>query len=227
MTRIVDRDLETLRDLTLRMGSLSEGILAKSLRALSERNPDLASQVQEDDLEIDRLDVAIDAAVLEILATKAPVATDLRFVISTKAVATDLERVGDLARNIAKSAARIASLELVEIPPRLETLASESQRLLRKALDCYADTNADLARRVIEQDELIDASESRVIRDAVAAIAAHPERSSQEVDLILVAKNLERVADHATNIAEDVILTAESLNIKHGAKLQASKGRQP
>ena len=223
MSRMVDRNLETLRELALRMGSLAEAILAKSLRALAARDVALCREVQIDDLEIDRLDVAIDEAVLQVLATQAPVATDLRFVLSTRAIATDLERVGDLARNIAKSAARLAAPNAIEIPPRLGALANESRRLLRKALDCYADGDADLARRVLEQDELIDASESQVIRDAIAEIGAHPERCSQEVDLILIAKNLERVADHATNIAEDVILTAESLNLKHMAKLHAGR----
>jgi len=226
MRRIVDRDLEALRELALRMGTLAEAIIAKSLRALASGDPALCGEVKDDDLEIDRLDVAIDEAVLEILATKAPVAADLRFVLATKAIANDLERVGDLARNVAKSAGRLATGSRIQIPPKLDTLASESQRLLRKALDCYADTNAELARRVLEQDDLIDASESRVIRDAIAEIAAHPELSSQEVDLILIAKNLERVADHATNIAEDVILIAEARNLKHSEKL-ARAGDHP
>jgi len=220
MTRIVDRDLQALRELALRMGSLSEEILAKSLRCL--KDADACAEVQRDDIEIDRLDVAIDDAVLELLATKAPVATDLRFVLSTKAIATDLERVGDLARNIAKCAAGLASTESIPIPAKLEALARDSQRLLHMALDCYAQGDPELARRVIEQDDFIDASETRVIREAIEQIAVHPELSSQQIDLILIAKNLERVADHATNIAEDVILIAEALNLKHSEKLQAS-----
>lgn len=223
MPRIVDRNLESLRETTLRMGGLAEAILDKSMKALATRDTELCEQIHRDDLEIDRMDIAIDAAVLELLATQAPVATDLRFVLSTKAIATDLERVGDLARNIAKSAGRLAATPEISIPPKLGTLAGEARRLLRKALDAYADTDADGARRVIEQDELIDANEDRVIRDAISEITAHPERSSQGLDLILIAKNLERVADHATNIAEDVILTAESLNVKHSEKL-ASMG---
>jgi phosphate transport system protein len=220
MTRIVDRDLEALRELALRMGSLSEEILAKSVRCL--KDADVCAEVQQDDVEIDRLDVAIDDAVLELLATKAPVATDLRFVLSTKAIATDLERVGDLARNIAKCAAGLASAERIPIPPKLDALARDSQRLLHMALDCYAQGDPELARRVIEQDDFIDASETRVIREAIEQIAVHPELSSQQIDLILIAKNLERVADHATNISEDVVLIAEALNLKHSEKLQAS-----
>ena len=222
MRRIVDRDLESLREMSLRMGTLAEGIVSKALKALAEADLELCREVQADDLDIDRLDVAIDAAVLELLATKAPVASDLRFVLATKAIATDLERVGDLARNIAKSAARLAEAPRVEIPAKLDVLAGESQRLLRKALDAYADTDAERARRVLEQDDVIDDSERRVIRDALAEITAHPDRSPQEIDLIMIAKNLERVGDHATNIAEDVILIAEARNLKHSAKLRAA-----
>ena len=221
MARIVDRDLEALRESALRMGSLAEAILAKSVRALVEGDVGLCKEVQEDDLEIDRLDVAIDDIVLEVLATQAPVAADLRFVLGTKTMATDIERVGDLARNIAKSAVRLAESPRVEVPPKLEQLAADSQRLLRVALNCYAETDPDLARRVLDEDDMIDASERRVIRDAIAEITAHPEFSSQEIDLILIAKNLERVADHATNIAEEVILIAEALNLTHAEKLAA------
>ena len=225
MPRLVDRDIEGLRELALRMGTLAEAILAKSLRAVTERDIRLANEVQSDDLEIDRLDLAIDEVVLSILATKAPVAADLRFVMGTKTMATDIERVGDLARNIGKAAIRLAQSP-IELPPKLAELATQSARLFRKALDSYANTDAALAREVLAQDDIIDEGESRVIRDAIAEIAAHPEISSQEVDLILIAKNLERVGDHATNIAEDVILMAEALNLKHADKLAASTARQ-
>ena len=221
MTRIVDRGLQELRDKALRMGSLAEGILAKSLKALADRDAALCDEVQREDLEIDRLDVAIDADVLEILATQAPVAQDLRHVIATKTIATDLERVGDLARNIAKSARRLSERTAVPLPGGLDVLADDARRLLRKALDSFADQDADAARRVLDEDDRIDADEDRVIREALQEIAAHPEVSAQEVDLILVAKNLERVGDHATNIAEEVVLIAEARNLKHAEKLRA------
>ena len=219
MTRIVDRDLEGLRELALRMGSHAEEILGKSLRSLLDAT--LCDEVQRDDIEIDRLDVAIDAAVLELLATKAPVATDLRFVLATRSIATDLERVGDLARNIAKSGVRLSGDSRFELPPRLETLSKDAQRLLRKALNAYANTDAEEARRILREDDEIDAAESLVIQDAIAAMIRHPDDSSREVDLIMIAKNLERIADHATNIAEDVILTVEARNMKHVSKLAA------
>ncbi|MGH0038502.1 MAG: phosphate signaling complex protein PhoU [Myxococcota bacterium] len=221
MPRIVDRDLDALRELVLRMGSLAEAILAKSLDALWRRDADLAESVHQDDLEIDQLDVDIDEAVIKVLALRAPVAQDLREVVAIKTMATDLERVGDLARNIAKSAIRLAERTPVPTPPKLETLAEESRRLLRRALDAFADNDASAARKVVDDDEAVDREEDRVIREALEEIVQRPEYSAQVLDLILVAKNLERVADHATNIAEDVVLAAEAENLKHASKLSS------
>lgn len=203
------------------MGSLAEAILAKSLDALWRRDADLAESVHQDDLEIDQLDVDIDEAVIKVLALRAPVAQDLREVVAIKTMATDLERVGDLARNIAKSAIRLAERTPVPTPPKLETLAEESRRLLRRALDAFADNDASAARKVVDDDEAVDREEDRVIREALEEIVQRPEYSAQVLDLILVAKNLERVADHATNIAEDVVLAAEAENLKHASKLSS------
>jgi phosphate transport system protein len=221
MTRAVDRDLENLRQMALRMGGLSEAILAKSWLAVQERSADLCEEVQRDDLEIDRMDIGIDEAVLRVLALQAPVARDLREVIAIKTMATDLERVGDLARNIAKSAKHLSERPLLPVPPLLEKLAEDSRRLLRKSLDAFAQIDPDAARRVVEEDDIVDAEEEEVVQRAIEEISEHPELTHQEVDHIFIARNLERVADHATNIAEDVILGAQAKNLKHASKLQA------
>jgi phosphate transport system protein len=217
--RIVDPVLRELREKLLRMGGLAEAILEKALLAVWKRDRAAAREVQIDDLEIDRLDLAIDEVVLRILATQAPVADDLRGVIAAKMIATDLERVGDLARNIAKCALRLAEHPEVSIPTRLRTLGDEVQRVLHRALDSFADSDAERAGLVLEQDDQVDADQDVVIRGAIQDIASHPELTSQGVDFILIAKNLERVADHATNIAEDVILATQARNVKHASKL--------
>jgi phosphate transport system protein len=221
MSRIFDSVLDDLRDRLLRMGSLSEAILDKAIRAVWERRPDLAREVRIDDLEIDRLDLDIDESVLRALALQAPVAEDLRQVIAIKMMATDLERVGDLSRNIAKSALRLAERAPVVIPPKLREIADEARRLLKLSLDSYADADPLKAQAVLEADDQVDEDQDRVVREAIQEIGEHPEMTSQEVDLILIAKNLERVADHATNIAEDVILATEARNVKHAQKLQS------
>ena len=219
MTRPVEPALTALREQLLRMGGLSEAILEKSLQSLWRRDISLAREVKIDDLEIDRLDIAVDDMVLRILATQAPVADDLRNVIAGKMIATDLERIGDLARNIAKSAERLATRASIDTPSKLRTLADEAQRILRRALDSFAENDPNRASAVLDDDDQVDADEDAVIRTAIEEIASHPEFTAQEVDFILIAKNLERVADHATNIAEDVILATQARNVKHASKL--------
>jgi phosphate transport system protein len=221
MSRVFDSVLEALRTDLLRMAGRAEAILEKALRAVWERDDALVDEIARDDLEIDRLDVAIDAAVLKALALQAPVAEDLREVLAIKMIASDLERVGDLARNIAKSAGRLAAHSPIDPPAALTSLARASQRALRQAIDAFSRTDADLARRVLDADDGIDDIQDEVVRGMLDQLAVQPDAASQEVDIIMVAKHLERVADHATNIAEDVILVAEARNVKHADKLRA------
>ena len=221
MERVQDRDLEGLRALAIRMGSLSQAILSKSLRAVWSYEERLVREVKDDDLEIDRLDVEIDRTILRLLALRAPVARDLRVVVSTKSLATDLERVGDLARNIADSGARLSEFSQASIPASLRDLAADSERLLRLALDAYAGLDADVARRVISGDDRIDAGEKRVLTESLARISDHPEDAEHSVNCIFIASNLERVGDHATNIAEEVIMVTEAKNLKHASKLES------
>jgi phosphate transport system protein len=220
-TSKTSRELSSLRELILNMGQLSEEILARALKAVWERDRSIAEQVPTLDLEIDRLDVEIDQAVLRSLALHAPVATDLRAVVAAKTIATDLERVGDLSRNIAKCAIRLTDRASSEVPSELRKLASDCQDLLASALRAYADGDPELARRVLEQDDEIDEEEDHVIREGIAEIQTSPHATERIIDVIFIAQSLERVADHATNIAEDVVLIAESLNLKHAQKLSS------
>jgi len=219
MTRVFDPVLRELRETLLLMGGRAESILDKSMRAVFQRDPALAAQVADDDLEIDRLDVAIDEAVLKALALQAPVASDLREVVAIKMIATDLERVGDLARNIAKSALRLSRRLDVPIPPELTRLAASAQGVLRRSLDAFSQADPRAAQGVLDSDDEIDHTQDEVILGELEQISLHPDMGSPAVDIIFIAKNLERVGDHATNIAEDVILVAEARNVKHAAKL--------
>ena len=203
----------------LRMGSLAEAILAKALRAVWERDAGLAAEVQNDDLEIDRIDVALEGQVTRALALQAPVAADLRRILAIRTMATDLERVGDLSRNIAKSAARLAERPPVPLPALLDELVDQTTRVLRDALDSFTETDSAKAQIVIDADDEIDATEDRLIQAVIADVVNHPEKTNQQVDFILIAKNLERVGDHATNIAEEVIFLAEARVVRHRAKL--------
>jgi len=219
MTRVFDPILADLRETLLRMGGRSEAILEKSLRSVWRRDAQLAQQVASDDVEIDRLDVAIDDKVLKALALQAPVAGDLREVVAIKMIANDLERIGDLARNIALSGVRLSRHPGTTIDDRLTRMAQDTQQVLRMALDAFSDGDANVARTVLDRDDAIDAAEDEVVVAAMEAISKNPDEASETVDAILIAKNLERVGDHATNIAEDVILISEARNVKHASKL--------
>jgi phosphate transport system protein len=219
MTRVFDPVLRDLRETLLLMGSRAESILDKAVRAVLERDAAFAEEVAGDDLEIDRLDVAVDEAVLKALALQAPVAADLREVVAIKMIATDLERVGDLARNIAKSALRLNRRQDVPIPPELARLAASAKAVLRSALDAFSHADPRAADRVLGSDDEIDHAQDELILEEIEQISAHPDMVSPALDIIFIAKNLERVGDHATNIAEDVILVAEARNVKHAAKL--------
>jgi phosphate transport system protein len=219
VTRVFDPILRDLRETLLLMGSRAESILDKAMRAVVERDAALAAEVSNDDLEIDRLDIAIDEAVLKALALQAPVASDLREVVAIKMIATDLERVGDLARNIAKCAQRLSRRVDVAIPPELTRLASSAQMVLRRSLDAFSQADAREAHQVLASDDEIDHAQDEVVLEELDQISTNPELASPAVDIIFIAKNLERVGDHATNIAEDVILIAEARNVKHNAKL--------
>ena len=215
----VDRDTGTLRATIERMARLAEAILDKSLAAVWERDAKLADEVMRDDIEIDRLDVEIDSAVLRILALDAPVASDLRLVVATKSIATDLERVGDLARNIAGCARRLSARGAFELPATIHSLADESRAALRASTQAFHALDADAARQVIANDDRIDELEDEIVRAAIARLAAAPDTTEQEVDVIFIAQHLERIGDHATNVAEEVVLAREAKNLKHWERL--------
>ena len=217
--RASDREFEELRALAIRMGALSEEILAKALRSVWNRDVQLAGEVKGDDLAIDRLDVEIDEVIMRLLALRAPVAADLRGVLATKSLATDLERVGDIARNIADQALLLARHDPVEISSAMRDLADLSQRSLRGALTAFADGDVAHARRVIEGDDEVDEGEALVQAEVLAELPKRPEQALQLVGFMFISASLERVGDHATNIAEDVILAAEALIVKHAGKL--------
>jgi phosphate transport system protein len=218
---LIGERLRQLREQILRMGGLAEAILAKALRSVWERSAALAEEVQRDDLEIDRVDIAIDQTVLRLIALEAPKADDLRAVIAVKMMATDLERVGDLSRNIAKSAARLASRPEVRLPADLERVAEGAQRLLRDSLDSFSSGDTTEARGVIRGDDQVDDAQDRVVERAIEHIQGAPGVAAQQVDVILIAEALERVADHATNVAEAVILLHEGEIVKHADKLRS------
>ena len=222
MERHFERDLEALKEQLLLMGGRAEAIVQKAIEALRRRDPVLARQVFEDDQAIDRLEIEIEERCLRLFALQQPLATDLRFITAALKVSNDLERIGDHAVNIAGNAERlIAEPELkplVDIP-RMAALAAG---MLRESLDAFVRRDAVSARRLCRRDDEVDQLNRQVFRELISFMIEDPKTITRAMELILVARNLERVADLATNVAEEVVFIAEARIIKHHAEEQAS-----
>ena len=205
------------------MGGRVESIIQKSISALERRDPALARQVIVDDVVIDRMENEIDERCLRLLALQQPLAGDLRFITGALKISNDLERVGDHAVNIAGGADRLAGLPplkpLVDIP-RLATLATG---MLREALNAFVRHDAEAARQICRRDDAVDALNRQLFRELISFMIEDPSTITRAMELILVARNLERVADLATNVAEEVVFIAEARVIKHGAEVPTVK----
>ncbi len=211
----VQEHLDALKERLLVMGGLAEERVRLVTTALVERDEDLAARVQAGDEPLNALHVDIDQRCVKLLALHQPVAVDLRAVLAAVKINTDLERVGDLAVNIAEAVRRYLQhppvKPLVDIP-RMATLA---QQMLRDALDAYVRCAVPLAEHVLDTDDTVDALKSRVSADLVPHMRARPETIEPALELILIARHLERIADHATNVAEDVIFMVSARDVRH------------
>jgi len=224
--RHFDQELETLKGQLLLMGGHTEAIIQKSVEALRRRDPRLAQEVIDDDTRIDRLEIDIEERCVGLLALRQPLAVDLRFITAALKISNDLERVGDHAVNIASCAVRLAQVPplkpLVDIP-RMAGMASS---MLRDALDAFVRRDAATARRLCARDDDVDNLNRQLFRELLSFMMEDPATITRAMDLILVARNLERVADLATNIAEEVVFIAEARIIKHHVE-EAPTGGKP
>lgn len=215
MERHFDEELNALRTRLLLMGGQAEAIIHKAVDALQARDSTLAESVFEDDRKIDALEIEIDEQVIKMLALRQPVGTDLRFVTSTLKICNDLERVGDHAVNISQSTLRLVRepelRSIVDIPK----IALLSTNMLTEALDAFVHNDANAARRILTEDDEVDHLKGRLHRELVTCMAENPRCIPAAMELILVSRNLERVADLATNMAEEVVYIAEARVVKH------------
>jgi len=210
-------ELDSLKARLLEMGGLAEERVRMAIAALVRRDPSLVVQVLEGDAPINQLHIEIDGRCVKLLALHQPMAVDLRVILSAVKINTDLERVGDLAINIAEAASRYLShppvKELVDIP----RMADIAQKMLQDALDSFVRRDTSLAQRVLDQDDELDALKTQVFRDLLAVMLKDPQTIEPSLDLILVSRHLERIGDHATNIAEDVIFMVSAKDVRHHA----------
>jgi phosphate transport system protein len=206
------------------MGGLVEERVHRAVHALVHRAEEEAQRIIATDKEINDLQIDVDNRCLKLLATQTPLAVDLRLITSAMKINADLERVGDQAVNIAESV-----LVLIPQPPLkplidIPRMATIAEKMIRDALDAFVKKNAELARDVLRRDDEVDELKDQVFRELLTYMMADPGTIQRALSLILISRNLERIADHATNIAEDVIFIAEAKDVRHHAE---SGGQKP
>ena len=215
MAHHIERQIEALKERILRVGTLVEEAISKSITALINRDTNLAQRVMASDEEIDRMEVEVEEECLKILALYQPVAADLRLVVAVLKINNDLERMGDLARNISKRVAQLATGPAVELPPEIRAMATLAQDMVKQCLDAVVNADPTLARQVREEDDAVDEARQQIRRRILQGIKAHPEQLENLLRINSVSKHIERIADMATNVAEDVIYMVEGDIVRH------------
>jgi phosphate transport system protein len=212
--RHFDDELHLLKERVLDMGSRAEKALHKAVDALVRHDGSTIPQVFEIEKDVNDLEVGIEQDVLSLIARRQPVAQDLRFAIMAIKIAGEVERVCDQAVNIAQSTARLVAEPPIKRPGITPLMGEKAMKMLRESLDAFVRGDASLARRVLEADDEVDSLRDDVFRTMITYMMEDPTTISRGISLILIARNLERVADHATNIAEEVIFMVEAREVR-------------
>jgi len=214
-----ERELQRLKEMILKGGGMVEEAISWSMRALSERSSTLAKALIQRDREIDRLEMEIDTLSIRLLALRQPTGPDLRFIAIGLKLSTDLERIGDLAVNIAEQVLRLNREPPGAMPPQLLAMGEHAQLMVTTALEAFVLQDPEKAREVCVMDDAVDEWNRELFQDLVAEEAPDVPNLAHRVRLIFIANALERIADHATNLAEDVIFIVQGLDIRHGTLL--------
>jgi phosphate transport system protein len=217
MERHFDKDLQALKDHLVRMGSLVEEALARSIDVLRARDAAKANAVIAGDQEINSSEILIDDRIIDLLALNQPVAVDLRLILAAQKINNDLERIGDHAVNLAESSLVLDATGLDTPFSMVMSMSETVKRMVHQALDGFIHSDPSLGRAVLNQDDMIDDLNRKVFADVLGAMKSRPSAIDAGVELIRVSRNLERVADLATNIAEEVIFIAQAKIVKHGS----------
>lgn len=211
------REIEKLKTMLLSLGTDVEEHVYKAVQALDERNGTLADQVIGSDEQVDRYEVYLEEECLKILALHQPVAIDLRFVIAVLKINNDLERIGDLAVNIAERAKFLAGRDVLDVPFDFMGMADKTRAMLKKSLDALVNMDPRMARDVCAADDEVDALNREMYGRIQKSMQQHPDRIDGLIHYLGVSRYLERIADHATNIAEDVIYMVDGDIVRHRA----------
>jgi phosphate transport system protein len=215
MAKHLMHEVENLKRRILSLGAMVEENLSRAVRSVELRDVALAEKVIAYDKEIDKLEVDVEEEGLKILALHQPVAIDLRFIVAVLKINSDLERVGDLAANMAERAILLAKLSAPETPLNLKAMAEQVQGMLNESLDALVNLDADAARNVCKQDDEIDAANRETYNLLKEQIRQDPDHLTAYIHLLSTSRQLERIADHTTNIAEDVVYMVEGDIVRH------------
>jgi phosphate transport system protein len=213
--RLLDRELDVLRDRLLLLGGETETALQRAMYALVERDSSTAREVLEGDDQIDQLEIEIDRLCIDTIALRQPAARDLRFVISAAKIAPVLERIADHACNIARAAVDLNDQPELKAAVDLPTMAGHAASMLRSALDAFTSNDAATARAVIERDDEIDELYNRIFHNLIEMMIADPGTITRGARLLFVAKHIERIGDYVTDICELTVYMTEAAMIKH------------
>ncbi len=213
--RHLDVEVSELKSELVRMAGLAETAIGVAVKALVSRDADMARQVVASDDAINGLEIEIDEACLRMLALYQPEATDLRLIAMVLKINNDLERMGDQAVNIAERTLELLKEPLLKPLIDIPRMAAVAQAMVKDSLDAFARQDVDLARSVCRRDDEVDRYDDQIFRELLTYMMEDPKAITRSVNLILVSRHLERIADHATNIAEDVVYLAQGKTIKH------------
>ena len=215
MERRFDEDLKQLKERLLTMAGIAEQSIGKTVKALVDRNAELARTVIQEDVSMNQLEVEIEETCLTLLARYQPEAKDLRFIAMVFKIVNDLERVGDQAVNVSERTLDLLKEPLLKPLIDIPKMAALAQQMLKDALDAFVNQDPELARAVCRRDDEVDHLNDQVYHELLVYMTQDPKTITRAVDLILIGRHLERVADHATNIAEDVYYLVRGTTIKH------------
>jgi phosphate transport system protein len=214
-----EQQLRALKDKLLLMSHDAETMIANAIKALVERRPSLAEEVIKNDDALDLLELEIDNLCYEVLALEQPVARDLRFIATALKIVRDIERIGDIAVNIAERASELIQEPEMKRLIDLPIMAEAAQRIFKDSLDAFVNSDADLAEKVIRDDKFIDDCYEQIFRELLTYMMEDTRYISRALKVIFIAKHLERVGDHSANIAEMVIFLVRGQDIRHGMRL--------
>jgi phosphate transport system protein len=219
--------LDELRQKLLRMGGLAEQAVDRACQAYLDRDLNRCQMVLEGETHINAFEREIDELAFDMLAMQQPMAVDLRFILAVTKINADLERVGDQAVNIAERVMDMVALPAVDLPVDIGRMSAAVSAMVRRALESFIEAKAELAQAVLEMDNVVDRMRDEAFIVLVKTMNERPETTRQALDALLVARNLERVADHATNIAEDVIFWVRGADVRHNAPQEGNGQEQP